>query len=240
MAGDWIKMRTDLAEDPAVIAIAAKLDVDEFAVVGRLHHLWGWFDSQSRDGHAPGVTRGWIDRKTQLPGFAAALETVGWLQVDDRGATVPKFDRHNGKTAKARALSTIRKQASRANGHESVPENVTPLSRNQRDKSVTREEKRREEEKNKNTPDGDVLADVDPQIAADFRKLRGQQKAPITATAVAGIRREAEKAGLTLSQALEVCCARGWRGFKAEWLAPRAATPHGGSAPEPERRRQLL
>ena len=35
VAGDWIPMRTDLAEDPAVIAIAAATDLDEFAVVGR-------------------------------------------------------------------------------------------------------------------------------------------------------------------------------------------------------------
>jgi hypothetical protein len=237
MAGDWIKMRTDLAEDPAVIAVAARLDVDEFAIVGRLHHLWGWFDSQSRDGHAAGVTRGWIDRKTQMPGLAAALESVGWLEVDDTGARVPKFDRHNGKTAKTRALSTIRKQASRANGHGAVAGDVPSVSRSQRDKSVTREEKRREEKSNTAPPpDGDVLAGVDPQIASDFRAMRAKQRAPLTATAIAGIRREAATAGLTLEQALAICCERGWRGFKAEWMAPKV----NGRAPEPERKRVLL
>lgn len=236
MAGDWIKMRSDLAEDPAVIAVAAALDTDEFAIVGRLHHLWSWFDSQSRDGHAAGVTRGWIDRKTQQPGFAAALESVGWLVVDDAGASVPNFDRHNGKTAKARALSTIRKQSSRANGHAPVADGVTPMSRKHRDKSVTREEKRREENKQPSADD-DLLAGVNPQIAADFRAMRAKQRAPLTATAVAGLRREAEKAGLTLEKALETCCLRGWRGFKAEWMQEHR---QGAPSQAPERRRELL
>lgn len=32
-----------------------------------------------------------------------------------------------------------------------------------------------------------------------------------------GIQREAEKAGITLEEALSTCCERGWQGFKAEW-----------------------
>lgn len=35
--------------------------------------------------------------------------------------------------------------------------------------------------------------------------------------------REAEKAGLTLEGALRICCERGWRGFKAEWITQHAA-----------------
>lgn len=242
MAGDWIKMRTDLAEDPAVIAVAAALDTDEFAIVGRLHHLWSWFDSQSRDGHAAGVTRGWIDRKTQQPGFAAALEAVGWLVVDDAGASVPNFDRHNGKTAKARALSTIRKQSSRANGHAPVADDVTPASRIQRDKSVTREEKRREEKKKELTPSAHQLAlltsqGIDEQLARDFLAVRKAKRQPLTETALAGLVREAGKAGLTLQEILRICCDRGWAGYNPEWAGAR---PAGTRSPEPERRRQLL
>ena len=32
------------------------------------------------------------------------------------------------------------------------------------------------------------------------------------------IAKEAQKAGWTLEQALAECAARGWRGFKAEWV----------------------
>lgn len=141
MAGDWIKMRIDLAEDPAVIGMAEALGLDEFAVVGRLHVLWGWADSQSRDGHARGVTEKWIDRKVQRDGFAAAMAAAGWLLLRDGGIEFPNFDRHNGETAKQRGLATNRKKKSR----EKVTQNVTHASRHERDETVTREEKRREE-----------------------------------------------------------------------------------------------
>jgi hypothetical protein len=77
MAGDWLKARIDLPDDPAVIEIAHQLLSDEYAVVGRLVRIWGWANRQSRDGHAPGVTAAWIDRYVAQPGFAAAMQKVG-------------------------------------------------------------------------------------------------------------------------------------------------------------------
>lgn len=61
------------------------------------------------------------------------------------------------------------------------------------------------------TPEG-----VSDSLWADFLKTR---KARMTDTALRGIQREAGKAGMTLTQTLELCCERGWRGFKADWLA---------------------
>ena len=42
MAGDWIKVKTDLATDPAVIRTAATLGLTEDVVVGKLCRLWSW------------------------------------------------------------------------------------------------------------------------------------------------------------------------------------------------------
>lgn len=153
MAGDWIKMRNDLSEDPAVIEIAARLGVDEFAIVGRLQCLWAWADGQSRDGHARGVTAAWIDRKVQRDGFAQTMCDVGWLTIDEEGVTFPNFERHNGETAKTRALGANRQKKKRA-GNAVVTEPAEQTSRNERDKSVTREEKRREEKKEHSEPNG--------------------------------------------------------------------------------------
>lgn len=61
-------------------------------------------------------------------------------------------------------------------------------------------------------PDG-----VSEQVWADFCALRNKRRAPITETALKGIQREADKAGITLNEALSICCERGWQGFKAEW-----------------------
>ena len=59
--------------------------------------------------------------------------------------------------------------------------------------------------------------DVSEEVWQSFLTLRRAKKAPVTATALAGLRREADKAGISLPQALEHCCANGWAGFKAEW-----------------------
>lgn len=90
--------------------------------------------------------------------------------------------------------------------------------------------------KDKGAPAPDLFPSVDPVVVADFKRLRAQKKAPITLTAVEGIKREAAKAGYTLEQALRTCCERGWTGFKAEWVAgqvqsiavDRAQLPGGG------------
>lgn len=59
---------------------------------------------------------------------------------------------------------------------------------------------------------------IDGQLAQDYIALRKSHRAPITQTALNGIEREANSAGLSLEQALTICCERGWRGFRAEWL----------------------
>ncbi len=76
-------------------------------------------------------------------------------------------------------------------------------------------------------------SDVDPQVWEDWKALRKAKKAAVTATAVAGIRKEAKAAGMTLEAALRLCCERGWAGFKAEWVA--GTRPAAGSIEERNR-----
>lgn len=65
-------------------------------------------------------------------------------------------------------------------------------------------------------------AGVSLNIWNDFLTLRRSKKLPITETALAGIAREAELAGLSLQQTIITCCERGWGGFKADWLKAEA------------------
>lgn len=175
MAGDWIKMRTDLAEDPAVIGMAASLDLDEDTVVGKLHKFWSWLDRQSRDGHARGVTRAWLDRYVGRVGFADALVAVGWLLVDPEGITIPHHERHNGKTAKERALGGKRQAKSRAASVTGVTQSPLQTSRTERDKNVTREEKRREEPEAR----AELLASPEPPVAR--KPEGGREEVPVGA-----------------------------------------------------------
>ena len=59
---------------------------------------------------------------------------------------------------------------------------------------------------------------VSEQVWSDFISQRKKLKADISQTALAGISREAAKAGWALEAALAECTMRGWRGFKAEWV----------------------
>ena len=78
--------------------------------------------------------------------------------------------------------------------------------------------------------------DVPEQVWSDWSTLRKQLRAPVTETAIDGIRREAGRAGITLTEALQTCCANGWRGFKAEWLRKRGETQQSESFRERDER----
>lgn len=80
------------------------------------------------------------------------------------------------------------------------------------DEPPRKEEKPKRKRTSVARPDG-----VSEQVWEDFSALRAKRRAPITETALKGIQREAEKAGITLEEALSTCCERGWQGFKAEW-----------------------
>jgi hypothetical protein len=68
--------------------------------------------------------------------------------------------------------------------------------------------------------------DVPDAVWSDFASLRRQRRAPVTETVVAGIRREAAAAGVTLADALRTCVERGWQSFRADW----AQAGRGGQA----------
>lgn len=63
------------------------------------------------------------------------------------------------------------------------------------------------------TPSG-----VTESVFKDYLEVRKTKKAKWTDTALKGLTKEAEKAGLSLQEAMELCCARGWVGFKADWV----------------------
>ena len=65
----------------------------------------------------------------------------------------------------------------------------------------------------------DLLAEfgIVGQLADDFITHRKSKKATITETALKGYKREADKAGITLEEAIAIAIERDWRGFNASW-----------------------
>lgn len=65
---------------------------------------------------------------------------------------------------------------------------------------------------------------VPAELLADFLAVRkAKHVGPLTKTALAQLQREADKAGLTLEEAITACCGYGWAGFNATWYADRTA-----------------
>nr|WP_024308529.1 hypothetical protein [Pseudomonas sp. P818] len=108
MAGDWIKFELTTLDKPEVCQIADLADIDLDAVVGKLLRVWGWFDQQTENGNAPSVSKKLLDRLVGVTGFCEHMKVVGWMIEEDGVISLPRFERHNGKTAKNRLLTAKR------------------------------------------------------------------------------------------------------------------------------------
>jgi len=93
--------------------------------------------------------------------------------------------------------------------------NDTP-ERHQKDTKRYTNKKNKNEKKNKNIID--KPENVSDQTWSDFLTHRKSKKAPITQTVINTFTKEAERAGMSLEDALIESISRGWRGFKADWM----------------------
>ena len=184
MAGDWIKWSKGLASRREVVILAAALRRDRHEIAGRLMVVWEWLDDNVADSEIDELSLDvslfigdkpfdFIDALVGLPGFADALASDGvrWLSARSGGRlTFPHFGRHNGTTAKTRALESRKKQKQRATKKDKSPD----MSRNDRDNNGTREEesKRREELREFSHPPPPASERDDPPIVKKSKALR--------------------------------------------------------------------
>lgn len=168
MAGDWIKMRADLHTHPKVVRMASALKADRLRIVGGLHSAWCLFDVHSVDGLLDGYSADTLDDLIGFPGFSRAMMAVGWLEENGESLVMPRFEAHNGQSAKRRAQDADRKR------------NVRKASASEADKKRTREEKRREDIKDKphtggeqNSPVDNSAGDGEPDPDANNAMLNG-------------------------------------------------------------------
>jgi len=81
----------------------------------------------------------------------------------------------------------------------------------------------------------DLMADgLSEETANEWLAFRRQKRAPLTATAWEGIKREAAKAGWVMQDVVTKCMARGWQGFEADWVAAGMAKQRGPSSKQAE------
>lgn len=99
--------------------------------------------------------------------------------------------------------------------HEHTQKNSQNSSDEQSDKPTKKTSSRKRATANKFIT-ADVLVDlgVDSQVAQDYLATR---KTKFTQTALNGISKQAQLAGISLGEALEFVCEMGWQSFKADW-----------------------
>lgn len=170
MAGDWLKIEVALPEKPEVWQIAGLTGLDPDLIVGKLFKVWRWFDAHTETGNARSVTYALVDSITGVTGFAEAMVFAGWLEQHGTDLSLPNFDRHNGKTAKNRALTA--KRVGKIRNAGSVTSSVTS--------ALPREEKRREENKEQKqepvrSPSGSRLS-ADWSLPDDWRSWAERER----------------------------------------------------------------
>ena len=145
MAGDWIKFELATLDKPEVCQLADLANIDMDAVVGKLLRVWGWFDQHTESGNAPSVSKRLLDRLVGVTDFCEFMKSVGWMFEEDGVISLPRFERHNGKTAKNRLLTAKRVANHKAanakgNGEGNAPSVSGALPKEDVEKSKSKEQ----------------------------------------------------------------------------------------------------
>ena len=185
-----------------------------------------------------------------------AVQTVlsEFFTLQDDGWHQPRCDaeleRYFEKSSKASASANSRWKASGRNAnashddmrpHESGNANA---SETHAERNANQEPRTKNQEETKTRQPASRSAVMPPgfdlKIWQDFTAIRKAKRSPLTETALAGIEREAVKAGLTLESALRMCCERGWQGFEASWLKQSRGSAGGKSSDIEARNRESV
>lgn len=213
MAGDWIKMRTDLWDHPKVVRIVSAICPDgvrnfseRCKIVGALYRTWALADTHADDGILDGYDAAALDFLVGIEGWSLNLQHVGWLTVEPQRLVLNNFTEHNGLTAKRRAEDAARKGRVRKMSGKCPQKNGQKSA-----KTKNREEKRREEI-NPLPLSLDTPSIV--SLFAEYVAHRRESKKPLTATAAKRAIAKLEAMGPERAvAALEHSIASGYQGI---------------------------
>lgn len=211
----WIKVEATTPHKPEIVRIARAVGITRDDAFGKMMRFWIWLDGVSVDGRVDGLVDGDVDDLLSCDGIGAAIASVGWIEFDNDNCRIliPNFERHNGETAKGRALKAIRQQKWRQNRDVDVDAiTSTPAST----PASTREEKRRI--KKPPTPFSVPDSLKHPRFErawADWQAHRAEIQKPLTPTQAAKqLEQFAEWGAPRAVAAIEHTIAKGWQGIR--------------------------
>ena len=160
----------------------------------------------------------------ELDPVAAKVLTMLWLIASEDDGNIPELKILSFRLRMP--LKTTKDCITKLN-HWLEQDDINVISNGYQSDSLeteTETETERETKKEKEK-EGDAPFGVSIEVWNDFVKHRKAIKTLVTENVINSIDKEAIKAGWTLEQALSEIVARGWRGFKAEWVKDKTLTP---------------
>ena len=154
------------------------------------------------------------------------------------GASSQKTDDSNPSTEQMQSKSNADAEQvqSKSNASAKLTINHKPITNNQINNPLTPLQGETAKPSRSRKPSVEKPDDVSAQTWDDFSALRKAKRAPITATAIDGFRKEAQMAGISLEEALQFSVRQGYQGFKADWYRreerTQNAAPMNGAAPK--------
>ena len=149
-----------------------------------------------------------INMRDNVPEVKVVLEEFFILEVG-KGWTNPRADEEIQKY-QSKVQSAIR--AGRASALARSNASSTKVQLNKKQETLN---KKQETYNNKTLK---RPRNVTKKTWDDFLTHRKNKKAPLTETALIGIKNEVKKTTISLEDALVMCQARGWQSFKSDWI----------------------
>ena len=145
-----------------------------------------------------------INMNDNVPEVKVVLEEFFILEVG-KGWTNPRADQEIEKY-QSKVQSAIR--AGKASALARSNASSTMVQPNKKQETLNKKQ-----ETNIKRP-----RNVSKKTWDDFLTHRKNKKAPLTETALIGIKNEVKKTTISLEDALVMCQARGWQSFKSDWI----------------------
>lgn len=167
--------------------------------------------------------------------YLGELESAGVFSRDEEGCIFSRRMIRDESVREARAAGGSKggNPALMANRKDNLPPNLGPTPSYSSSSSPSGNSSSKS--KRQRVPRFDAQAHleslgVDPAVARDWLTLRSGKRLKPTETAFSGVLQEARKAGLSMNDALRMCCKRGWGGFESSW-ASQHSPPQSRASP---------
>lgn len=152
------------------------------------------------------------------------LQEDGWHQTRC-DQEIADYRAYLDKKSNAGRASAERRKNNSSTGVEQVLIGSATVEQPNQQPLTTNQQPENQEPKVKRLQAIACPPDVDQQVWVDWVQLRKTKRATVTQTVIDGARKEAEKAGMSLSEFLAVWCRRGSQGLEASWLKPSEIKP---------------